>query len=339
MVPLSKINNTNRKTFGPDSHKYICEHKTPQAYYNRVLEGIDFGQTPCPFCGSMGSCLRLEKYPRKTLEFLSEADAIDSSQRDYYAIRVRCTCCSHSHAVPTQLSPPYRSHSYAAILTTLQAFYNPWHCTIDALCDSAGISTSTLYEWRNQFEEDLTLFLPGIAEKPDHSQCFSLCSWLLTGSDFSLFLKLFALVSGKAFLQTHRFPDVIRQEDLEEGGLRSVCISKEISSCSLQLLREQAFERLRDSAWKPEFDGCQRTCTAMQIRRMICRPALLQRQREDLRRIVKECCRALSRRVIPPPVFRMPAPDPVRLTAVCAAVLFRIQTMLSPMADRSGVPP
>lgn len=200
-----------------------------QSYYDEKVRKIDLDATPCPYCGHR-HCLSLyESYPRRCRDF---ADADNSG--GYYAIRTGCSCCSHTSAILTQLSPAYRHFSYRTILTALLSYFNG--TAVDAVCDETRISRGTLYQWIHQFNKDRQLWFGHEHDDvPDLSRRFLM--WLITTTSFRLFLALFFAATGRTFLQSHATPDVSSSEDPS--------LLKVLRASMRETLRLQAFEQLR----------------------------------------------------------------------------------------------
>lgn len=108
----------------------------------------------CPFCRAKGCLLKFACYDRYLIE-LKEGTPVAHEVRVH---RYRCTSCGHTHAVLSSSLVPYRSYSLRFILQTLRCYFLH-RKTVTALCEAAGISPSTLYEWKKLFLRQKSLWL------------------------------------------------------------------------------------------------------------------------------------------------------------------------------------
>lgn len=278
MLPFVRIKiNLNEDFFqhrcGPEKTDEMKAHGTAWDYYDRMKDQIDLDNTPCPFCGRRGCLSFYESYPRKSCDFAEEGKE-DSGV--YRAIRVMCDTCCHTNAFLTQLSPPYRHHSYETILTALLSHYDG--VAIHVICDGVHnggvkLSATTLYQWIHQFEEDMLTWLgTDVVSQPTARRAFLL--WLLYEADFDLFLALFFTGTGRAFLQTHRTPVV------SPPGEPSV--QQQIAASTQELLRQHAFEQMTQRLKDPSM---WRSFTPTLLQRLLRHRTLLDRP------VVLEICR------------------------------------------------
>lgn len=108
----------------------------------------------CPFCRAKGCLSKFACYDRYLIE-LKEGTPVAHEVR---VPRYRCTSCGHTHALISCSLVPYRSYSLRFILQTLRCYFLHQKTTA-ALCEAAGISLSTLYEWKKLFLRQKSLWL------------------------------------------------------------------------------------------------------------------------------------------------------------------------------------
>lgn len=85
--------------------------------------------------------------------------------------RFRCASCGHTHAVLSAALVPYRSYSLRFILHVLLCYFLR-RKTVAALCKAAGISPSTLYEWKKLFLRQKKLWLGVLSDLETAAACF-----------------------------------------------------------------------------------------------------------------------------------------------------------------------
>ena len=64
--------------------------------------------------------------------------------------RYRCASCGHTHALLSSAFVPYRSYSLRLILHVLRCYFLRLK-TVAGICEAAGITPATLYQWKKVF--------------------------------------------------------------------------------------------------------------------------------------------------------------------------------------------
>lgn len=121
----------------------------------------------CPFCGAKGCLSKFACYDRYLVELREGTPAT-------YRIRIpryRCASCGHTHAVLSSSLVPYRSYSLRFILQILRCYFLH-RKTVAALCEAAGISPSTLYEWMKLFLRQKSLWLGTLSDLEETTDSF-----------------------------------------------------------------------------------------------------------------------------------------------------------------------
>lgn len=108
----------------------------------------------CPFCTAKGCLEKFACYDRYLIEMREGTSAAHRVRIPRY----RCTSCGHTHAILSNSLVPYRSYSLRFILQVLRCYFLHQK-TVAALCEAAGISPSTLYEWKKLFLRQKSLWL------------------------------------------------------------------------------------------------------------------------------------------------------------------------------------
>lgn len=316
MVVLSgSKSNPPQDSSGLDSHTKIVSYGSAQAYYDHELGLFSPSDTPCPLCGRTGGLVFYETYPRTTDEF---GDSSDGNAGKYYGSRFICSYCRHTHVLVTPMSSPYGFHSYDTMLRALRCGYQD--VPVNAVSTRFEISPETFYRWKRQFEADLAVWFHAERRDLDASLCLSFIALLLDpGTDFMLFQNLFILTAGKAFLQSHRNPSVIRQEDAERGGMWSVCAMQETARISRSC--SSAAKRLVVQLMQLTADRCCRLLRPFRdIGEALEHGNRMNSRIASLNEVQKQCQGYLNGRTSAPE-GGIPRPDALRFTALRAALL------------------
>jgi transposase-like protein len=108
----------------------------------------------CPLCGAKGR-----------LSFHSDYDRYPGLLKEGAVVyagvcipRYLCSSCNHTHAVLPDILIPYGRYSLRVVLLVLAECFRGG-MTVRALCEKHGIAVSTLYAWKDRFEEHKALFL------------------------------------------------------------------------------------------------------------------------------------------------------------------------------------
>lgn len=121
----------------------------------------------CPFCGAKGCMEKFACYDRYLIE-LADGGSVTHRVR---IPRYRCSSCGHTHAAISSCLVPYRSYSLRFILRVLQCYFLHLK-TVSALCETAGISPSTLYEWKRMFLCQKSLWLGVLSDMEQSAPSF-----------------------------------------------------------------------------------------------------------------------------------------------------------------------
>lgn len=108
----------------------------------------------CPFCGAKGCQEEFAHYDRYLIE-LQKGEPVTHRVE---ISRYRCSSCGHTHALLSSGLVPYRSYSLRFILYFLRCYFLRSK-TVALLCEAAGISPATLYEWKKLFLRQKALWL------------------------------------------------------------------------------------------------------------------------------------------------------------------------------------
>lgn len=108
----------------------------------------------CPFCGAKGCQEEFAHYDRYLIE-LQKGEPVTHRVE---ISRYRCSSCGHTHALLSSGLVPYRSYSLRFILYVLRCYFLRSK-TVALLCEAAGISPATLYEWKKLFLRQKALWL------------------------------------------------------------------------------------------------------------------------------------------------------------------------------------
>lgn len=136
-------------------------------WLEKELSGFYVCDGRCPFCGAKGCLEKFACYDRYLIE-LKEGEAATHRVR---IPRYRCTSCGHTHAALSSCLVPYRSYSLRFILHVLRSYFLHQK-TVDALCEDAGISPSTLYEWKKMFLRQKSLWLGALSDLEQSAASF-----------------------------------------------------------------------------------------------------------------------------------------------------------------------
>lgn len=132
----------------------------------------------CPFCGAKGCLEESACYDRYLIE-VQEGTPVTHEVR---IPRCRCAFCGHTHAALSGSLVPYRSYFLRFILRVLQCYFLH-RKTVAVLCEAAGISPSTLYEWKKLFLREKSLWLGMLSDMEESAASFleGGCSLIITG--------------------------------------------------------------------------------------------------------------------------------------------------------------
>ena len=124
-----------------------------------LLDAMVPDYSVCPACGAKGCCGHHGSYARWMIT------VICGVRKEYLVTILRAVCesCGATHALLPDILIPYGQYSLRFILCVLNAYAGREGTVLD-VCRRFSISASTLYEWRDLFEEHANLWL-GILER------------------------------------------------------------------------------------------------------------------------------------------------------------------------------
>lgn len=146
----------------------------------------------CPACRAKACLSPFASYTR----YLAEWAGGNPATHEITVQRYQCSSCGHTHALLSSALVPYSSYSLRFILMVLQAYFLH-RDSVQAVCERAGISVSTLYRWKSLFLSHKALWL-GVLESLETS-----AAAFLDGLDGAL-LQGFCLKFLFSFLQRPR---------------------------------------------------------------------------------------------------------------------------------------
>lgn len=121
--------------------------------FKHSLDSFSPDNTLCPSCGAKGAYNPHGSYERYLIHLLNAAVTTETIT----VPRLKCAC-GHTHALLPACLIPYGSYSLFFILTVLRAYFL-CHQTVALLCESFGISISTLYAWIRLYHTHKSLWL------------------------------------------------------------------------------------------------------------------------------------------------------------------------------------
>lgn len=148
----------------------------------------------CPCCGAKHSCSFHATYER---DFI----VMESTARHCHKVtiqRVICSSCGHTHALLPDVLIPYGSYSLFFILSVLRDYFQHSY-TWESICNSYGISISTLASWIRLFHTQKALWLGALKNSTTSSLDF------LNSLDLGSFLEPFFLKYTVSFLQVYHY--------------------------------------------------------------------------------------------------------------------------------------
>lgn len=145
---------------------------------------------PCPSCGAKGSWEKHGYYERYLI-YLKNGEITT----EILIVPRFCCTCGHTHALLPACLIPYGSYSLFFILAVLRAYFLR-HRTVDVLCESFRISSSTLYSWIRLYRTHKSLWMGVLADSSSSDSVF--LSSLLEEADF---LHRFFCQMSFSFLQ------------------------------------------------------------------------------------------------------------------------------------------
>ncbi len=146
----------------------------------------------CPACRAKACLSPFASYTRYLVEWAGGNPAT----HEITVQRYQCSSCGHTHALLSSALVPYSSYSLRFILMVLQAYFLH-RDSVQAVCERAGISVSTLYRWKSLFLAHKALWL-GVLESLETS-----APAFLDGMD-GILLRGFCLKFLFSFLQRPR---------------------------------------------------------------------------------------------------------------------------------------
>lgn len=146
----------------------------------------------CPVCHTKACLSPFAFYTRYLVEWKGGAPVT----HEITVQRYQCSSCGHTHALLSSALVPYSSYSLRFILVVLRACFLH-RASVQAICEQAGISVSTLYRWKSLFLAHKALWLGVLKDLEASGESF------LDGLDGAL-LKGFSLKFLFSFLQRPR---------------------------------------------------------------------------------------------------------------------------------------
>ena len=152
----------------------------------------------CPSCNATGMCKRHGSYERWITD-IKHGEVID---RKVKIPRVICSC-GHTHGVIADNIIPYRLYSLPFILYVL-GLYLSSSLTVEKICETYGISHSTLYRWKSVYLYHKLLWLGALLS--DKTTAFAFLKILTGYAVFADFTREFFRKTLYSFLQSHTNP-------------------------------------------------------------------------------------------------------------------------------------
>jgi len=171
--------------------------------FNKSVMAFCTDTSSCPLCGAKGALESHGHYYRDLIYLKAGEITITRIA----VPRFMCDC-GHTHAILPACLIPYASYGLFFILSVLRVYFLRSK-TILAICESFGISTSTLYAWIHLFHTHKALWLGALSDLESSATDF--LPLLLGKEDF---LQLFFIQMSFSFLQGMSFPTTSRRLDL-----------------------------------------------------------------------------------------------------------------------------
>jgi len=121
----------------------------------------------CPHCGAKGCLSGFAHYDRYLIELRDNHPVVHEIQIKRY----RCGSCGRTHALLSSSLVPYRSYSLRFLLLVLRCYFLH-KGTVEQICSHFGISPTTLYRWKQLFEQQKRLWLGVLDELATQSGQF-----------------------------------------------------------------------------------------------------------------------------------------------------------------------
>lgn len=120
-------------------------------------------------------------------------------------LRVKCSCCGHTHAILPDPIIPYDSYSLFFILRVLAEYFMRVR-TVTAICDTFCITPMQLYRWKALYQKHRREW-QGLLKTVEQDILSSLKDLVRT-DPFSSFAQMFFRKTDLSFMQSHKNPTI-----------------------------------------------------------------------------------------------------------------------------------
>ena len=111
-----------------------------KSLFDSCMDSFDIHSEVCPICHRKGDCHIHAYYYRFAVDFIGGQPFVHRLR----ILRVKCSCCEHTHAILPDPIIPYDSYSLFFILRVLAEYF--MHIgTITSICDKFRITHMQLY--------------------------------------------------------------------------------------------------------------------------------------------------------------------------------------------------
>jgi len=154
----------------------------------------------CPYCDARASCHIFAYYRRYLIDFVTGHPVVVQIR----ILRVICASCGSTHAILFDPIIPYEQHSLFFILRVL-ATYLLRISTVEKICKTFEISTSTFQRWKKLYEQHRREW-QGTLKSMEISLRDSILELIRKEDPFSDFAIRFFEKTKISFLQSHKNP-------------------------------------------------------------------------------------------------------------------------------------
>ena len=170
-----------------------------KSLFDSCMDSFVLHEEECPHCHRKGDCHVHAYYHRFAVDFVKGQQIFHRLR----ILRVKCSCCGHTHAILSDPIIPYASYSLFFILRVLADYFRHAGSVI-IICDRFGITPMQLYRWKALYQNHRREW-QGLLRSIEQDLLSSLKE-LVCLNPFSSFAKKFFLKTSMTFMQSHKNP-------------------------------------------------------------------------------------------------------------------------------------